>query len=111
MIVGSIFCEVLIEFVDVSFLLGRSNNFVDSNMKLLKDRIEVIRTKERLERNYRPRVKDYTSKYINPCPEQQPEKESEYLQTLALICGTFSSPILVGVAFLCIFYVLVHLKI
>ncbi|KAL8192126.1 hypothetical protein R6Q57_027988 [Mikania cordata] len=63
---------------------GRSNNIVDSNMKLLKERIEVLGAKERLEINHRSYGQDYTSKYIH----KRPKKQTQYLQTLALICGT-----------------------
>ncbi|KAI7749023.1 hypothetical protein M8C21_009929 [Ambrosia artemisiifolia] len=86
---------------------GRSSNLVDSNMKLLKERIEVMRAKERLERNHRPQGWDYTSNYI----QKRPKKQPEYLQTIALICGTSSSSILLGTLLLCIFSFIAHLKI
>ncbi|KAI3785227.1 hypothetical protein L1987_44342 [Smallanthus sonchifolius] len=86
---------------------GRLRNLVDSNMKLLKDRIEVMRAKERLERNHRPDGWDYESKYI----QKRPRKQPEYLQTIALICGASSLSILIGTILLCIFSIIVHLKI
>ncbi|PWA99701.1 hypothetical protein CTI12_AA002290 [Artemisia annua] len=43
---------------------GRSSNHVDSSMKLLKDRIEVMRTKERLEKSCRPNGWDYDLNYL-----------------------------------------------
>ncbi|KAI3726435.1 hypothetical protein L1987_66232 [Smallanthus sonchifolius] len=85
---------------------GRSRNLVDSNMKLLKDRIEVMRAKESLKRNHRPDGWDYASKYI----QKRPKKQPEYLQTIALICGTSSLSILIGTILLCMFSIIVHLK-
>lgn len=87
------------------FYIGRSRNLVDSNMKLLKDRIEVMRTKERLERNCRPYGWDYASNYIH-----KPKRQHEYQQTIALICGAASLPILFGTFFLCIFSAIAHLN-
>ncbi|KAL8250020.1 hypothetical protein R6Q59_033713 [Mikania micrantha] len=86
---------------------GRSDNIVDSNMKLLKERIEVLRAKERLEINHRSYGRDYTSKYIH----KRPKKQTKYLQTIALICGTSSLPILFGTLLLSIFSIIVHLNI
>ncbi|KAI3777246.1 hypothetical protein L1987_47044 [Smallanthus sonchifolius] len=86
---------------------GRSSNLVDSNMKLFKDRIEVMRTKERLEQNHRPCGWVYMSKYIN----QRPKKQPEYLQTITLICGTYGASIIIGIGILCILSIIVHLKI
>ncbi|KAL8231149.1 hypothetical protein R6Q57_000927 [Mikania cordata] len=98
----------LFEFIEVliSLLIGRSSNIVDSNMKLLKERIEVMRTKERLEINHRSNGWDYTSKYIHKNPKKQPQ----HLQTIALICGASSLSILSGTLLLCIFSIIVHLK-
>ncbi|KAF5780279.1 hypothetical protein HanRHA438_Chr11g0483721 [Helianthus annuus] len=86
---------------------GRWSNLVDSNMKLLEYRIEVIRTKERLKRNHRPCEWDNTSEYLNQSPVKQPE----YLQTIALICGLPSLTILIGTTLLFIFAIIVHLGI
>ncbi|CAH1421353.1 unnamed protein product [Lactuca virosa] len=84
---------------------GRSSNIVDSNMKILKDRIEAMRMKERLEMNCRPNGWDYTSSYI-----RKPKKQQEYLQTVALICGTTSLPVLIGTGLLCIFSVIARVN-
>ncbi|KAI3726434.1 hypothetical protein L1987_66231 [Smallanthus sonchifolius] len=84
---------------------GRSRNLVDSSMKILKDRIEVIRTKERLERRSRPHGWDYDSNYIS-----RHRKQPEYTKTLALICGTSSLSVLTGTALLYIFSVIAHLS-
>ncbi|KVH92436.1 uncharacterized protein LOC112515890 [Cynara cardunculus var. scolymus] len=84
---------------------GRSSNLVDSSMKVLKDRIEVMRTKEILERNCRPYGWDGASSYI-----QKPKKQPEFPQTIALICGTSSLPILVGTALLCVISAIAHLN-
>ncbi|KAJ9562191.1 hypothetical protein OSB04_007351 [Centaurea solstitialis] len=86
------------------FITGRPSNLVDSNMEILKNRIEVMRTKERLERNCRPSGWDYTSSYI-----RKPKKQPEYPQ-IALICGTSSLSILVGTTLLCVFSVIAHLN-
>ncbi|KAI3500175.1 hypothetical protein L1887_35992 [Cichorium endivia] len=84
---------------------GRSSNLVDSNMKILKDRIEVVRMKERLERNCRPNGWDYTSTYIH-----KPKKQPEHLQGIAQICGTTSLSVLVGTGLLFIFSVIAHVN-
>ncbi|KAI3500173.1 hypothetical protein L1887_35990 [Cichorium endivia] len=84
---------------------GRSSNLVDSNMKILKDRIEAMRMRETLERNCRPYGWDYTSNYI-----RKPKKQAEYLQTVARICGTMSLPVLIGTGFLYIFSVIAHVN-
>ncbi|KAI3785226.1 hypothetical protein L1987_44341 [Smallanthus sonchifolius] len=84
---------------------GRSSNLVDSSMKILKDRIEVIRTKERLERRSKPYGWDYDSNYIS-----KHKKQPEYTNTPALICGTLSLSVLTGTALLHIFSVIAHLN-
>ncbi|KAM0032414.1 hypothetical protein Hdeb2414_s0016g00474751 [Helianthus debilis subsp. tardiflorus] len=86
---------------------GRSSNLVDSNIKLLKERIEVMRAKERLERSHIPYGWDYASKYI----EKRPKKQPEFLQTIALMCGASSLSIFIGTLFLCIFSIVVHLQV
>lgn len=91
----------------VYFYIGRSKNIVDSNMKLLKDRIEVMRAKERLERSHKSNGWDQASQYVYKRSKKQPE----YLQTIALICGMSSFPILIGTLLLCIISIVAHLSI
>lgn len=64
-----------------------------------------MRMKERLEMNCRPNGWDYTSSYI-----RKPKKKQEYLQTVALICGTTSLPVLIGTGLLCIFSVIARVN-
>ncbi|MFS7973486.1 hypothetical protein Hanom_Chr09g00857061 [Helianthus anomalus] len=84
---------------------GRSSNLVDSNMKILKDRIEVIRKKDILERKCRPCGWDYDSSYVT-----KHKKQHEYTKTIALICGTSSLSVLIGTSLLYIVSVIAHLN-
>ncbi|KAL8257240.1 hypothetical protein R6Q59_029281 [Mikania micrantha] len=81
-----------------------SSNLVDSNMKTLKDRIKVIRAKERLVTISRLYGRDYDSNYTSI-----KKKQDDGLKMVALICSTLSIPVLTGMALLYIFSVVTHL--
>ncbi|KAK1433216.1 hypothetical protein QVD17_10125 [Tagetes erecta] len=88
---------------------GRWSNLVDSSsMKILKDRMEVIRAKERLERSSTPYGWDYDSNYTSKREKQY--LGEQYMKTIGLCCGTSSLSILIGTTLLYIFSVIVHLN-
>nr|XP_043618419.1 uncharacterized protein LOC122590147 [Erigeron canadensis] len=77
---------------------GRSSNDVDSNMKILKHRLEIMRTKERLEMSSRSYGWDCATR---PTPKY--EKQPKYRPT--------SLSVLMGSALLCAFSAIIsHLN-
>ncbi|WOG92906.1 hypothetical protein DCAR_0312184 [Daucus carota subsp. sativus] len=88
---------------------GRSSNMVDANLRVLKERIEQVRNKERLERcctseqgwNYTP---VYSSHY------KKQDVLSQCYDLIGLVFGTAGLAVLFGTLVLCMFSLLLHLK-
>ncbi|KAF9625594.1 hypothetical protein IFM89_024367 [Coptis chinensis] len=88
---------------------GRSINMVDANMKVLRERIEEIRTKERLHRTYRGEHGwCYSSGYDHMLKRDTMLTQS--LELLAMACRTFGLTIATSSLFLCILSIVVHLR-
>ncbi|KAI3451805.1 hypothetical protein Pfo_008470 [Paulownia fortunei] len=88
---------------------GRSSNMVDANLHLLRERIEEVKNKERLERccvaepgwNYAP-VQSFKAK--------RGEELLQFLELVGMAGGTFGLTILSCSFCLCIASLLVHLN-
>ncbi|ESR43924.1 hypothetical protein CICLE_v10013623mg [Citrus x clementina] len=87
-----------------------NNNIVDANLKVLRERIEKIQIKERLEKccrcdqygwNYSPGY-DYKFKRAKDL--------RQFFEIVKLISGTIGFTCLSGTAFLCLLSVLVHIS-
>ncbi|GAY43812.1 hypothetical protein WN944_005196 [Citrus x changshan-huyou] len=87
-----------------------NNNIVDANLKVLRERIEKIQIKERLEKccrcdqygwNYSPGY-DYKFKRAKDL--------RQFFEIVKLISGTICFTCLSGTAFLCLLSVLVHIS-
>ena len=82
---------------------------VDANLRVLKERIEQVRNKERLERcctseqgwNYTP---VYSSHY------KKQDVLSQCYDLIGLVFGTAGLAVLFGTLVLCMFSLLLHLK-
>ncbi|CAI9758423.1 unnamed protein product [Fraxinus pennsylvanica] len=88
---------------------GRSSSIVDANLRVLRDRIEEVRIKERLERccvaeqgwNYAP---TYTYR------RKRDEESVQFLQLIGMVGGTFGLTIFSGTFCLYIISLLVHMS-
>lgn len=88
---------------------GRSSNMVDANLRILRERMQEVRNKERLERcctseqgwNYTP---VYSSQYKNKAMLAQ------CFDLIGLLFGTAGLAILSGTLLLCMFSLLLHLN-
>ncbi|KAF5457488.1 hypothetical protein F2P56_021587 [Juglans regia] len=87
---------------------GKSSNIVDANLSVLRDKVEMVKTKERLERcckcengwNYVPGY-DYELK--------RERERSQLFEFVGLICGTLGFTCLSGIFCLCLVSFFVHL--
>ncbi|KAG2710762.1 hypothetical protein I3843_04G042700 [Carya illinoinensis] len=87
---------------------GKSSNIVDANLSVLRDKVEMLKTKERLERcckcesgwNY-VRVYDYKLK--------RDREISQFFEFVGIICGTLGFTCLSGIVCLCLVSFFVHL--
>ncbi|CAA2994196.1 uncharacterized protein LOC111366464 [Olea europaea var. sylvestris] len=88
---------------------GRSSSIVDANLRVLRDRMEEVRIKERLERccvaeqgwNYVP---TYTYR------RKRDEESVQFLQLIGMVGGTFGLTIFSGTFCLYIISLLVHMS-
>lgn len=89
--------------------VGRSSSIVDANLRVLRDRMEEVRIKERLERccvaeqgwNYVP---TYTYR------RKRDEESVQFLQLIGMVGGTFGLTIFSGTFCLYIISLLVHMS-
>ncbi|KAL6324794.1 hypothetical protein AAG906_018321 [Vitis piasezkii] len=88
---------------------GRSSNMVDANLRVLKERIDVVRMKERLERCCRH---EYGWNYAsgNDCKLQKDTEFSDLFDLVGLVGGFVSLTIFSGTVGLCLASLLVHLN-
>ncbi|KAA8530622.1 hypothetical protein F0562_005444 [Nyssa sinensis] len=88
---------------------GRSRNNVDANLSVLRERIEEVRMKERLERCCRS-----VNGWNNPAGYNYKCKRgmelSQFSELLGLVGGTIGLTILSGTFSLCLISLLVHLN-
>lgn len=93
-----------------SILTGRSRSIVDANLRVLKERIEEVRIKERLERCCSTSEK-YGWNYAPHCYNYKHKREaslSNYIQLLGWVGGTSGLVILSGTAILSLVSLIVH---
>ncbi|MED6146116.1 hypothetical protein PIB30_031599 [Stylosanthes scabra] len=100
---------------------GRSTNMVDANLNVLKERIEMVKEKEKLERcckcqqgwNYYPVSDDHLLLHCQK-NKRSSNNNQELLQNLieltCLVCGTIGSTCFCGTLFLCLVSFLLHLQ-
>ncbi|XP_042976332.1 uncharacterized protein LOC122307490 isoform X1 [Carya illinoinensis] len=89
-------------------ITGKSSNIVDANLSVLRDKVEMLKTNERLERcckcesgwNY-VRVYDYKLK--------RDREISQFFEFVGIICGTLGFTCLSGIVCLCLVSFFVHL--
>ncbi|CAL5192950.1 unnamed protein product [Lathyrus oleraceus] len=92
---------------------GRSTDIVDGNLNVLKERIEIVKVKERLERCCRYRHGwNYVPLSINDHKRNKREKElRSFIELICLVCGTIGLTSFVGTLFLCLVSLIVHLQV
>ncbi|CAK8542672.1 unnamed protein product [Lathyrus sativus] len=92
---------------------GRSTDMVDGNLNVLKERIEMVKVKERLERccksqhgwNYIP---------LSMSDHQKDKRDRELrslIELIGLVCGTIGFTSFLGTLFLCLVSLIVHLQV
>ncbi|CAJ2651431.1 uncharacterized protein LOC123888497 [Trifolium pratense] len=90
---------------------GRFTNMVDANLNVLKERIEMVKVKERFERcckcqqgwNYVPLSinNDYQKNKRN-------RELKSFIELIGLVCGTIGATSFAGTLFICLVSLLVH---
>ncbi|XP_058740039.1 uncharacterized protein LOC131626941 [Vicia villosa] len=92
---------------------GRSTDMVDANLIVLKERIEMVKVKERLERCCKSQHGwNYVPLSINDHRKNKRDKELRSLiELIGLVCGTIGFTSFVGTLFLCLVSLLVHLQV
>ncbi|XVF71523.1 hypothetical protein PTKIN_Ptkin12aG0044700 [Pterospermum kingtungense] len=88
---------------------GKSSNHVDANLSILRERIEQVKMKEKLERccrceygwNYAP---GYNYKV------KRDREISEFFELVSLVGATLGFTCLTGTVFLCLVSIFVHLN-
>ena len=111
-------CLVTFAFISLTRVIndhqstGRStNNMVDANLNVLKERIEMVKVKERLERcckcqqgwNYHPVSNDHHK-------IKRSKELYSLIELTCLVCGTIGFTCFGGTLFLCLVSLLVHLQ-
>ncbi|KAF5181983.1 hypothetical protein FRX31_028440 [Thalictrum thalictroides] len=92
---------------------GRSTNIVDANMKALRERTEIIRAKERLQKCYRVEQAAgwcYQSAGYYDHTLKREAKSSESLELMVMMCRTFGLTIATSSFILCILSIVIHLR-
>lgn len=90
-------------------MTGRWNNIVDANLSVLRERIEGVKIKERLERCCkRERGWNYAPGYNYKLKKKM--KLAQLVDLVGLVCGTIGWTCLSGTIFLCLFSLVVHLN-
>lgn len=94
-------------------IIGRSTDIVDGNLNILKERIEIVKVKERFERCCRCQHGwNYVPLSINDHKRNKRDKElRNFIELIGLICGTIGFTSFVGTLFLCLVSLIVHLQV
>lgn len=88
---------------------GRSSNGVDANLRVLKERIEVAKMKEKLERCCRYENGWNYAEAYNYSKVKRKGEISEWFELLGLVGATIGSTCFTGTLFLCLLSIFVHL--
>ncbi|KAL1323136.1 hypothetical protein HN51_068182 [Arachis hypogaea] len=94
---------------------GSSTNIVDANLKVLKERIEMVKVKEKLERcskcqqgwNYYP-VSDDNYYHCQKIKGNNNKELHNLIELTCLVCGTIGSTCFGGTLLLCFVSLLLH---
>ncbi|KAM7516346.1 hypothetical protein LguiA_005929 [Lonicera macranthoides] len=89
---------------------GKSSNIVDANLRVLRERMEEIKMKERLERccSREQYGWNYSSSY--DYKHKREANLSECFELISLVGGTIGLTILSGTFLLCLISLIVHLN-
>ncbi|CAK8542674.1 unnamed protein product [Lathyrus sativus] len=92
---------------------GRSTDMVDGNLNVLKERIETVKVKERLERCCKSQHGwNYVPVSISDHQKDKRDRELRSLiELIGLVCGTIGFTSFLGTLFLCLVSLIVHLQV
>ncbi|KAK7272989.1 hypothetical protein RIF29_14035 [Crotalaria pallida] len=91
---------------------GRSTNMVDANLNVLKERMEMVTVKERLERCCKCQQGwNYDQVSINHHKVKKNKELCSLIELTGLVCGTLGFTFFGGTLLLCLFSFLVHMQI
>lgn len=92
---------------------GRSTDIVDANLNVLKERIEMVKVKERFERCCKCQHGwNYVPLSINDHKKTKRDKElRSFIQLIGLVFGTIGLTSFAGTFFLCLVSMLAHLQV
>lgn len=93
------------------YITGRSTNIVDANLKFLKERVEMVKVKERLERCCKCQNGWNYVSVSNDNKRKRNKELSSFIELTSLVCGTLSLTCFGGTLFLCLVSLLVHLQV
>lgn len=88
---------------------GRSTNMVDGNLNVLKERIKMVKVKERLERCCKCQHGWNYNVPLNS--NHKRNKACNFIELMGLVCGTLGLTCFGGTLFLCLVSLLVHLQV
>lgn len=111
----SFFC-IHDQYISLSYLImiiGRSTDIVDANLNVLKERIEMVKVKERFERCCKCQHGwNYVPLSINDHTKTKRDKElRSFIQLIGLVFGTIGLTSFAGTFFLCLVSLLAHLQV
>ncbi|KAI4346947.1 hypothetical protein L6164_007809 [Bauhinia variegata] len=89
---------------------GRSTNIVDANLNALKERIEMVKVKERLERCCRCQHGWNYAPVYNHKLKRSSKELSKLVELSFLVCGTIGFTCVSGTFLLCLVSLLVHMQ-
>lgn len=108
------------EFMCISADKRSGKQIDDANLQVLRERVEVIRVKESLERllfvdhHYQIQKQKLLDEAgwtnVEGYRHQKKRKQSSFLELLTVVCGTFGFTIASGTLCLCLASILVHLN-
>ncbi|XP_011021331.1 PREDICTED: uncharacterized protein LOC105123439 isoform X2 [Populus euphratica] len=90
---------------------GKSGNNVDANLSVLRERIEEVRIRERLERGFRCKYGwNYEPGYNNKLKKEVGLHDHHFVDLVGLVCGTIGFTFIAGALFLSLVSLFVHLR-
>jgi len=94
-------------------ITGRSTDIVDANLNVLKERIEMVKVKERFEKCCKCQHGwNYVPLSINDHKKTKRDKElRSFIQLIGLVFGTIGLTSFAGTFFLCLVSLLAHLQV
>ncbi|XP_028785497.1 uncharacterized protein LOC114741412 [Neltuma alba] len=104
-------------FQDEGRSTRKDNNIVDKNLDVLKERMEMVKVKERLEsccrceigwNYYRHQNEEQHDDVIMNSHRRNKTLISDLIQIMGLVCGTVGSTCLSGTLLLCLLSLVVH---